>query len=48
MFFHDEMGGDFIAVVWKPQVYEKHQFKVRIINDQFQKRFIVTKGNKWE
>jgi len=41
MFFHDAMGGDFIAVVWKPQAYEEAQFKVTR-NDRIflQKRFI--------
>ncbi|KAK3732920.1 hypothetical protein QZH41_012680 [Actinostola sp. cb2023] len=33
MFFHDVMGGDLIAVVWKPHAFEKNQFKV--VNAQY-------------
>lgn len=28
LFFHDSYGGDVIAVLWKPTVYQQEDFKV--------------------
>ncbi|XP_026470159.1 nucleolar protein 6-like, partial [Ctenocephalides felis] len=42
LFFHDTYGGDFIAVLWKPQAFEKKEFKVSHLNG----RKVVTVDGK--
>lgn len=32
LFFHDSYGGDVIAVLWKPIVFQKQQFKIANID----------------
>ena len=30
LFFYDQFGGDYIAVVWRPNICIPHSFKVRV------------------